>query len=149
MSDEALTEFLHAVMPFCATLGIRGVTITADEVVMEMDWAAEHCTAGGVLHGGAIMSLADSCGAALAFANLPEGATGTTTVEGDVVDGGTSAALNMDGGTLGLGNGSSRPPLMSSPAARTDGDLARPATCSLLSCLVPIHNAPCTRCPTA
>ena len=82
MADDALTEFLHAVMPFCATLGIRGVTNTADEVVMEMDWAPERCTAGGILHGGAIMSLADSAGAALAFANLPEGATGTTTIEG-------------------------------------------------------------------
>ncbi|MEM7091873.1 MAG: PaaI family thioesterase [Actinomycetota bacterium] len=82
MSDPALTEFLHAVMPFTATLGIRGVANGPNEVVMEMDWTAEACTAGGVLHGGALMALADSCGAALAFANLPDGATGTTTIEG-------------------------------------------------------------------
>lgn len=81
-SDPALTEFLHAVMPFTATLGIRGVANSPAETMMEMDWAAERCTAGGVLHGGALMALADSCGAALAFANLPEGATGTTTIEG-------------------------------------------------------------------
>lgn len=81
-SDQALTDFLHGVMPFTATLGIRGVVNSPHEAVMEMDWAAEKCTAAGVLHGGAIMALADSCGAALAFANLPEGATGTTTIEG-------------------------------------------------------------------
>lgn len=81
-SDPDLTAFLHAVMPFTATLGIRGVANSPDETAMEMDWAPEKCTAGGVLHGGAIMALADSCGAALAFANLPEGATGTTTIEG-------------------------------------------------------------------
>lgn len=81
-SDQALTEFLHAVMPFTATLGIRGVTNTPEQTAMEMDWTAEKCTAAGVLHGGAIMALADSCGAALAFANLPDGATGTTTIEG-------------------------------------------------------------------
>lgn len=82
MSDQALTDFLHAVMPFTATLGIRGVSNSAECTEMEMDWAPEMCTAAGVLHGGALMSLADSCGAALAFANLPDGATGTTTIEG-------------------------------------------------------------------
>lgn len=81
-SDPALTEFLHAVMPFTATLGIRGVANAPHETAMEMDWSAETCTAAGIMHGGAVMALADSCGAALAFANLPEGATGTTTIEG-------------------------------------------------------------------
>jgi uncharacterized protein (TIGR00369 family) len=37
--------------------------------------------AGGALHGGAIMALADTAGAVAAFLNLPEDATGTTTVE--------------------------------------------------------------------
>jgi uncharacterized protein (TIGR00369 family) len=37
--------------------------------------------AGGALHGGAIMALADTAGADAAFLNLPEDATGTTTVE--------------------------------------------------------------------
>jgi 1,4-dihydroxy-2-naphthoyl-CoA hydrolase len=34
-----------------------------------------------VLHGGAIMALADNCGGVCAFLNLPEGARGTATVE--------------------------------------------------------------------
>ncbi|OJU56250.1 MAG: phenylacetic acid degradation protein, partial [Alphaproteobacteria bacterium 62-8] len=39
------------------------------------------CTAGHILHGGAIMAFADTLGATGAFLNLPEGAGGTTTIE--------------------------------------------------------------------
>ena len=46
-----------------------------------LDWAPDLCTVDGLLHGGAVMALADSTGAACAFLNLPEGAQGTTTVE--------------------------------------------------------------------
>lgn len=70
-----------ALMPFAATAGVRIVRAAADEVLGELDWAAERTTAGGALHGGAIMTLADSVGAVCAFLNLPEGAGGTTTVE--------------------------------------------------------------------
>ncbi|MEZ5661868.1 MAG: PaaI family thioesterase, partial [Burkholderiaceae bacterium] len=38
-------------------------------------------TSGGIVHGGALMSLADCVGALGAFLNLPEGAKGTTTIE--------------------------------------------------------------------
>jgi uncharacterized protein (TIGR00369 family) len=48
---------------------------------LELDWQARLCTAGGVLHGGALMSLADTAGAVSAFLNLPDDAQGTTTVE--------------------------------------------------------------------
>jgi uncharacterized protein (TIGR00369 family) len=40
----------------------------------------EICTSGGILHGGAIMTLADTAGATGAFLNLPEGSR-TTTIE--------------------------------------------------------------------
>ena len=39
------------------------------------------CTSGGILHGGAVMAFADSLGAVGAFLTLPEGASGTTTIE--------------------------------------------------------------------
>ena len=45
-----------------------------------MAWAADRCTIGGLLHGGALMTLADSVGAVCAFLNLPEGAS-TSTIE--------------------------------------------------------------------
>ena len=48
---------------------------------VSLDWRAELCTAGGVMHGGVLMSLADTAGAVCAFLNLPEGAQGTTTIE--------------------------------------------------------------------
>jgi len=68
-----------ALMPFAAAAGVRIVRASADEVLGELDWAAERTTAGGALHGGAIMTLADSVGAVCAFLNLPEGASTSTT----------------------------------------------------------------------
>jgi 1,4-dihydroxy-2-naphthoyl-CoA hydrolase len=68
-------------MPLCATLGMRQVAATMDEVVLELDWAPELCTSNSILHGGATMALADSAGALCAFLNLPDGAAGTSTIE--------------------------------------------------------------------
>ena len=79
MSD--LTEFLHTSMPLCATLNMRMVETTPERVRIEIDWAENLCTANGMLHGGVVMALADSCGGACAFANLPPGAVGTSTIE--------------------------------------------------------------------
>jgi 1,4-dihydroxy-2-naphthoyl-CoA hydrolase len=81
MSDEAPTARLHNAMPLCATLGLRANQYSAKEVDLSLDWAPALCTANGMLHGGVIMALADSAGAACAFLNLPHGATGTATIE--------------------------------------------------------------------
>jgi uncharacterized protein (TIGR00369 family) len=75
------TEQLHRLVPFAGELGIRLVAADPASVRLELDWRASLCTAAGVLHGGALMSLADTAGAVCAFLNLPEGAPGTTTVE--------------------------------------------------------------------
>jgi 1,4-dihydroxy-2-naphthoyl-CoA hydrolase len=71
---------LVAAMPFAQRLGLRVDAATKDEVVGTLDWAEELCTAGGLLHGGALMAAADSVGALCAYLNLPEGAT-TATLE--------------------------------------------------------------------
>jgi uncharacterized protein (TIGR00369 family) len=71
---------LVALMPFAEGLGVRVGSATKDEVRGRLDWAPELCTAGGVMHGGALMALADSVGAICAFLNLPEGAS-TATLE--------------------------------------------------------------------
>jgi uncharacterized protein (TIGR00369 family) len=68
-------------MPLCAHLGVRGVTWQPDLVELELDWNESLCTTGGILHGGVLMALADSAGAACAAVNLPEGAVGTSTIE--------------------------------------------------------------------
>ena len=75
------TDLIRDLMPLAATLGIRADEYAADKVVLSLDWSPPLCTADGVLHGGAIMALADSAGAACTLLNLPEGAAGTATIE--------------------------------------------------------------------
>ena len=67
-------------MPFSVACGVELGAAGPEEVNARLEWSAERCTAGGVLHGGALMTLADSLGAICAFLNLPEGTT-TSTVE--------------------------------------------------------------------
>ena len=74
-----ITELVNAQMPLGTTLGIRTFG-GQDEVDATLEWAAELCTAAGVLHGGVLMTLADTAGAVCAFLNLPAGAT-TVTIE--------------------------------------------------------------------
>lgn len=78
--DKQQTEMIRGLLPFAATLGIEVVAMSPDEVRLRLGWAEGLCTGGGVLHGGVLMSLADSAGATCAFLNLPEN-TRTTTIE--------------------------------------------------------------------
>ena len=80
-ADAAQTTFWHDAMPFAKALGIEVVASEKDEVRARLLWAPERCTAGGVLHGGAIIGLADSAGATCAFLNLPDGADATATID--------------------------------------------------------------------
>jgi len=77
MSDD-----LIASMPFAAGLGIRLESAGADETVAVLPWSDAHTTAGGLLHGGALMTLADTAGAVCAFLGLPAGARTATTQSG-------------------------------------------------------------------
>lgn len=72
---------LHTLMPYAVLLGIEIDRSEPDEVRGRMAWSAERCTSAGVLHGGALMGFADSLGGLSAYVNLPDGATGTTTIE--------------------------------------------------------------------
>src|SRR5437763_10542842 len=73
-------QALAAAMPFAVAAGVEVTSATADEVRGRLAWAADRCTSAGILHGGAIMTLADTLGAICAFLNLPPGA-GTSTIE--------------------------------------------------------------------
>lgn len=66
-------------MPFAAKLGIEIEEASQAQVTGRLAFSPDLCTAGGVLHGGALMALADSLGAVCAYLNLPAGA-GTTTI---------------------------------------------------------------------
>ena len=82
MSDDNrpdITDRLEA-MPFATRLGLREVRGDARGIVAVADWAPEHCTAGNTLHGGYLMTVADTLGAMCAGPHLPPGA-GTTTLE--------------------------------------------------------------------
>jgi len=82
MGDELPRDALEpllATMPFAVELGIALDAAGRDEVVGRMAWAPRRCTAGGILHGGALMSLADTVGAVCTYLNLPEG-SGTATI---------------------------------------------------------------------
>lgn len=68
-------------MPFARMIGIEIDEATKDRIRGRLVVRDDLCTSGGILHGGAIMSFADSLGAIGAFMTLPEGAKGTTTIE--------------------------------------------------------------------
>lgn len=80
MSDNPLNAMI-ASMPFAKGAGITVAAADKDGVTLEATVTPDHCTAGGIAHGGFLMTLADCAGAIGAFLNLPEGAKGTTTTE--------------------------------------------------------------------
>jgi uncharacterized protein (TIGR00369 family) len=71
---------LLGAMPFAVACGVELVQAEPELVEGVVAWAPERCTAGGILHGGVLMALADSLGGLCAFLNLPAGA-GTSTIE--------------------------------------------------------------------
>ncbi len=81
MAAGATPAQLRDAMPFAALVGIDLLEASTELVRGRLAWTPERCTAGGLLHGGALMALADTCGGVCAFLNLPEGAQGTATVE--------------------------------------------------------------------
>jgi uncharacterized protein (TIGR00369 family) len=109
MADPGMTtELLRSSMPLCDRLGMRVRTGAPELVELELDWSPTLCTTAGLLHGGAVMALADSAGGACAFLNLPPGA-GTSTIEsktnflGAIKDGTVTASarpLHVGGSTI-------------------------------------------------
>jgi 1,4-dihydroxy-2-naphthoyl-CoA hydrolase len=81
MMDAATPIQIGDMMPFAGLIGIELLEARPELVRGRLEWTPERCTAGGLMHGGALMALADSCGATCAFLNLPEGASGTATIE--------------------------------------------------------------------
>ncbi len=91
-------DALVAAMPFAQSAGVVIDSANAAEVVGSLAWREDRCTVGGVLHGGALMTLADSVAAVCAFLNLPPG-TSTSTIDSSssflrAVRGGTAQAVS-------------------------------------------------------
>jgi uncharacterized protein (TIGR00369 family) len=81
MTDMPTPQQIRDTMPFAALIGVELLETTPELVRGRLEFSPERCTAGGLLHGGAVMVLADSCGGVCAFLNLPEGSLGTATIE--------------------------------------------------------------------
>lgn len=81
MTEESpeTTERVLADTPFGSKIGIVLESANPEEVTGRLAWAEDLCTAGGAMHGGALMTLADNLGGLCAYLNLPEGA-GTATI---------------------------------------------------------------------
>lgn len=69
-----------SVMPFSRLMGVELVSAAKDRVEGRLLVRPDLCTAGHILHGGAVMAFADALGAVGAALNLPDGAL-TTTLE--------------------------------------------------------------------
>ena len=81
MSIERVREFLDSGTPgFMKLMGFRLGDYSADKVEGFVEVRPELSNRGGVMHGGAIMAMADTLGGAGTIANLPEGAR-TVTIE--------------------------------------------------------------------
>ena len=81
-SDEtamsSIAELKHP--PFADFLGIKLTHVSPERVTAELLVRDEIATMPAIIHGGAVMALADNVGAVGTVVNLPEGA-GTTTIE--------------------------------------------------------------------
>ena len=66
--------------PFADLIGIRITLLSPDRVEAELTVGEHLGNRNGVLHGGALMALADNLGGTATSANLPAGAS-TTTIE--------------------------------------------------------------------
>ena len=62
-------------------LGIDFLAVSPEEVRARLDVVKHLCAPNGYLHAGTVVTLADSCCGYGTLENLPEGATGFTTIE--------------------------------------------------------------------
>ena len=128
MEARALTpEALRELIPFAGQLGIELLDAGPDLVRGRLEWAPERTTTADVMHGGAIMALADTCGGVCAYLNIPDGAQGTATVE--------SKTNFLRAITSGAANATTRPLhkgrtliVLETEVTRDDGKLAAKVT---------------------
>jgi 1,4-dihydroxy-2-naphthoyl-CoA hydrolase len=77
MDIAAMQQRLEPLFP--GLMGVRLLELSPARVVAEMTVRPDLCTAGDILHGGAVMAFADTLGAVGTVLNLPPGSATTTT----------------------------------------------------------------------
>jgi uncharacterized protein (TIGR00369 family) len=80
MNDGAINELAHQQPPFAQFLGMKITHISPQRVTAELVAREELNNRFGIMHGGAIMALADNLGGTATTANLKAGQS-TTTIE--------------------------------------------------------------------
>jgi uncharacterized protein (TIGR00369 family) len=80
MMNQQINREAELQPPFADFMGMRITQLSRDKVEAELVVRAELENRFGVLHGGAVMALADNLGGTATMANLPEGAR-TATIE--------------------------------------------------------------------
>ena len=78
--SDAITDMSQFDAPFAQYLGLKLTHVSAERVEAELTARKELATVPAILHGGAIMALADNLGGVATMANLPKGAR-TATIE--------------------------------------------------------------------
>ncbi len=81
MTSQPTPAQIRDLMPFAALIGIELEEASRGLVCGTLAWAPELCSTAGIMHGGALMALADTCGGMCAFLNIPDGLRGTATVQ--------------------------------------------------------------------
>ena len=80
MNDGAINELAHQQPPFAEFLGMKITHVSPERVTAELVAREELNNRFGIMHGGAIMALADNLGGTATTANLKDGQS-TTTIE--------------------------------------------------------------------
>jgi uncharacterized protein (TIGR00369 family) len=80
MKDAVMNRDAELQPPFAELMGMKITHLTQDKVEAELVVRAELNNRFGIMHGGAIMALADNLGGTATMANLPAGAR-TATIE--------------------------------------------------------------------
>jgi 1,4-dihydroxy-2-naphthoyl-CoA hydrolase len=126
MTDPTAQQ-ISDLMPFAKLVGIELLEVGPDLVRGRLEWTPERCTTAGLMHGGAMLALADSCGGVCAFLKPVRGRDGTATIE--------SKTNFMRGVSAGALTAITRPLytgrtmiVVESELAREDGKLAAKVT---------------------
>lgn len=76
-----MTDSISDRMPFSKLMGVQVTEAGPDKVVATLVVRPDLCTAGAILHGGAVMAFADALGALGTVLSMSKEAKGTTTIE--------------------------------------------------------------------
>jgi 1,4-dihydroxy-2-naphthoyl-CoA hydrolase len=90
---------------FPGLMGVKVISADPERIVATLEVRPELCTAGKILHGGAIMAFADTLGAVGTVLNLPAGARTATTDSSTKFIAGAPVGTTVTGESIALHRG--------------------------------------------